>query len=57
MLVEAPDIIQDPQVTHVANEVQDNQQNLASHLQQIQVMIQAIQLQYEAPQPTYQAYG
>ena len=56
-LVEAPAIIQDPKVTHVENAVQDNQQNLASQLQKIQAMMQAIQLQYEPPQTTYQAYG
>ena len=43
---------------HVANAVQSNQQKLASQLQQMQIMMQAMQLQYATlPQPTYQDYG
>ena len=55
--IESHAAIQDPQVTHIANEVQDNHQQLAAQIQKMQATVQAIQLQYAAPQPSYQSYG
>ena len=58
VLVEAPVVIQEPQVDHVANAVQYKQQQLDAQLQQIQATIRGMQLQYSAAtQPTYQSYG
>ena len=44
-------------MNHVANSVQDNQQKIYTHIHQIQAIIQSMQLQYAAPQPSYQYYG
>ena len=49
--------IQEPQVDHVANSVQNNQHKIANHIHQMQAMIQSVQIQYAAPQPSYQYYG
>ena len=50
--------MQEPQVYHVENYVQYNQQQLEAQLQNMQTMIQAIHLHYvAAPKTTYQAYG
>ena len=42
--VEAPVVVQEPQVNHVENEAQYNQHQLAFQTQQIQVIIQAMHL-------------
>ena len=45
-------------VDHVSNTVQNTQQKLAAQLQQIQVMMQAMQMKYAAaPHGTRQDYG
>ena len=51
MVIEAP-------VNHVANAVQNNQQQLATQLHKMQAMIQTMQMQYAAgPQKAHQDYG
>ena len=55
--VEASAVIQDTQVTHVVNAVQENQYHIDAQLQKMQSMMQAMKIQYAEPQPTYQAYG
>ena len=49
--------IQEPQVSPVANPVQDNQQKISTHIHQMQAMLQSMKLQYAAPQPSYKYYG
>ena len=51
MVIEAP-------VDHVANAVQNTQQQLSTQIQQMQAMIQSMQLQYAVgPQNAHQDYG
>ena len=50
--------MQETQVAHVENAVQNNQQQLDAKLQHIQDTMKTMQLHYSAePQPTYQEYG
>ena len=52
-----PTIIPEP-VDHVVNKVQSTQQQLTTHLHQMQVVMQVIQMQYAAaPHETHQDYG
>ena len=48
--------IQEPQVSPVANPVQDNQHKIATYIHHMQAMIQSMKLQYAATQPYYQYY-
>ena len=48
--------IQEPQVSPVANPVQDNQHKIATYIHHMQAMIQSMKVQYAAPQPYYQYY-
>ena len=47
-------MLQYPQVNHVTNAVQDNQQQLVTQIQKIQAMIQYMQLQHTSTQTSYQ---